>query len=249
MTQFFYVPEDLKEDFSDFLKTDLDGSNYSCTILSNWYEQQQAVSIRAAIHEIAWKSKFTNTDNTFRFLVDRFTSIKKGDMVLVDDAAYDAPCILVWTVTPKPNCYSSQMQKCNAYIELERYVNAEIDSNGTYMKPDGYRVVVPNIPCTLTRANNNYEYRLESSGVGILPNHKILINLQANPITLQAAIGDEFDWSGSRYKITDVFASELDITGTYGLMTLFAEKTNTRTAQYRKEPAIDKEGNYRYGGG
>ena len=222
---FFYIPETLKQDFADFLQTEIDGSNYTCTVIPNWHEPEQQTTLRAGIHEISWKSKFTNTDNTFKFLVDRFQTIKKGDMVMVE--GFDAPCILIWTVAGKPNCFATQIQKCNAEIAIERYQEAEIDSNGTYIKAAGWNIIIPPIPVTIAKSNNNYEYRLENAGVGILPSHKIQICLQANPVTLQVKINDEFKWAGERYVITDIFQSELDFTLSYGLLSVFAEKTNT----------------------
>lgn len=82
----FYYPPTIKDDFSQFIHTDIPNATYTFEVVRNWYARQEEgyepVYIRGLYFPINWKSKIGNSDASSNFKTDFAYTIYKGDILI-----------------------------------------------------------------------------------------------------------------------------------------------------------------------
>lgn len=217
----FYVPPTLKQDFKDWLNTDVEHANYSFQIIPNWYQQARIHPIRALYFPISWKSKIGNSDANSNFKTSYDFIIHKGDIAIREDGLI---LMLNWQVQNNPNNQSTQAIACNARFQFERHVEEVVDSRGYLIEDAHDEVIVPEIPGVYAEYTGRPDYAASYNTPGISPDHLLTVQVQFNPTTDAVRLGDEFDLMHSRYRVINRVDTELDIDRQYGIINLMARR-------------------------
>ena len=219
-----YVPPQMEADFDAYLMTDVPHVNWWFARYTDWFsEEETQEQIRGEVYPINWKSKYSGSDTASNFRVSQKTAIAKGDILVREDGEI---LMIIWNVENQVNNKTSQVQTCNLISSFERYRHAEVDGKtGKLIRAAGQETIVEDIPLIAYEVANKQEFGISYNVPGIVPNHIGTVLVQQNQQTKNLLIGDEFEWHGTRFHITDIGFGELDITGTSGMMTLYVEKT------------------------
>lgn len=216
----FYIPQSLVSDFDDYLQAPI---CKSIGKIIDWNATTQiSENIRAEITKINFKSKISNSDNATICRVSVNTSFKKGDILY--DSEKNIYYLCTWNVFEEVNCKVSQLQLCNMQVKIERFV-PEVVSNttGLVTTPASWATIVPLTRGCISRTGY-YDLETRAGSVGVVPNNKSVILLQANSASLGLKIKDEFDFHNNRYQVADLEYSELNPDETSGLIIVYAEK-------------------------
>lgn len=84
--------------------------------------------------------------------------------------------------------------------------------------------VCPDIPAVINLYAGRPDYTVSYNSPGITPDHLTNGQVQFNPTTNNIHIGDEFDWYDYRYRIIDVYHSEVDPITNTGLLNFNARR-------------------------
>lgn len=236
----FRVPRTLAADFDAFLKQDIPNTNMDFEILKNWYdkleEEYTPSYVRAEIYPDSTKSRYENTDNHLNIRASVSSGIRQGDMLIEPDGTI---YVLDWNVHLQSNNAPSRALRCNFNLEIKRYEEPEVDSEGYVVDDLGYvisgetytqdssdhmKIIVPSIPANAYRYDGRPEYVSVSGAPGTIAGALTLISVQYNNYTKEAKIGDKFDWGGNTHEIVDIDGVDVDITGTYGVLKFQAKR-------------------------
>ena len=223
----FRVPRTLAADFDRFLEQDIPDTNMDFELLHNWYDQfkddYEPYYIRGEIYPDSTKSRYENTDNNMNIRCSRTSGIRKGDMLIEPD---NTVYILDWDVHLQSNNAPSRALRCNMMLNIERFIEAEVDDLG-YERPDsksGNVKIVDRLPCNAYRYDGRPEYVTVSGAPGAEPNALTIFTVQFNHKTAQIHINDTFLWGDQTYYIVDINRVGVDIFNRYGTLKLQAKK-------------------------
>lgn len=192
----------MEADFDAFLMTDVPHVNWWFTRYANWYDQEDTQEIRGEIFPINWKSKYSGSDTASNFRVSQKTEIQKGDLLIREDGEI---LMLIWNVEDQVNNKKSQVQVCNLMATFTRHQKAVVDpATGRLVTPEGDVAIAENIPVIAYEVANKIEYSVSYNVPGIVPNHLGTVLIQYNAQTDKIQIGDEFNWHGTGFHITDI---------------------------------------------
>ena len=236
----FRVPRTLAADFDAFLNQDIPNTVMDFELLPNWYdkfrEDYQPQFIRGEIYPDSTKSRYENTDNNMNFRASVKSGIKKGDMIIEPDRTV---YILDWDVHLEHNNAPSRALRCNMYLTVKRYENAEVDDDGFVIDDQGFVVsgekydfgnegdfvkIVDRLPANAYRYDGRPEFVAVSATPGAIANALTLMTIQYNEQTKNIHVGDTFDWETETYEIVDINRVGMDIHGRYGTLKLQAKK-------------------------
>lgn len=229
-TKRFRVPHTLAADFDAFLNQDIPNTNMDFEILKNWYdkfeEDYEPQYVRGEIYPDSTKSRYENTDNNMNIRCSVSSGIRKGDMLIEPDGNI---YILDWAVHLQSNNAPSRALRCNMTLEIKRFSNqeSEYDEDGYLMYTpleDGWKVIVPQIPCNAYRYDGRPEYVVVSGTPGATPNALTRLTVQLNEKTKDIHIGDRYKWGDEWYEIVDISRVGVDISGTFGTLMIQAKK-------------------------
>lgn len=237
----FKVPRTLAADFTAFLNQDIPNAVMDFELVPDWIERTQNEGyekkyIRGEIYPDSTKSRYENTDNNMNFRADINSGIKKGDMIIEPDGTV---YILDWAVHLESNNAPSRAVRCNIYLTIQRWKDAETDEEGYVVDDLGYaistekyiqgaegehKVIVDHIPANAYRYDGRPEYVAVAGTPGTIAGALTLLTVQYNEQTKKIQIGDKFDWNNATYEIVDIDAVGLDISGEYGTLKLQAKR-------------------------
>ena len=239
-TKRFRVPKTLAADFDAFLDNDIPNTVMDFELLHNWYdkfeETYEPTYIRGELYPDATKSRYENTDNNMNIRCSLTSGIRKGDMVIEPDQTI---YILDWNGHKESNNIPSRALRCNLYLEVYQYADAETDEEGYLISEDGFvlsgskyakernehkTTVCKSIPANAYRYDGRPEYVSVSGTPGTIAGVLTLMTVQYNEETKKIKIGDFFDWQNATYEIVDVNYVGVDITSTYGTINLRAKR-------------------------
>jgi hypothetical protein len=215
------VVDTFKPDYDDFLNTDIPNVTYTFSVAHDWYSEDR-FDVRGTIYPVNWKSKYSGSDTASNFRTSLSSDVRKGDLVLRDDGAL---YMIVWEVEKSIDNKKSQAQLCNLNITFERWQEAIVNPlTGIKEEDEGFISIAANLPCIGYEMQNQMEYAIGNNTPGIIPNNKSLLYVQYNSTTDEIQINDQFDWYKNRYKVVDIAGAEIDVTGTFGILTYTCEK-------------------------
>lgn len=221
----FYIPPTIQKDFEDWLHTEVPNTNYNFELVRNWYERgmdgYEPIALRAMLFSIEWKSKVGNSDSSSNFKTDFHIPIRKGDIVIREDGHI---YMLNWSVQQHPNNQSTQAVDCNALLEFTRHVDEAVDDRGFLIAEAHDEIIAPEIPCVFSEYTGRPDYAASYNTPGISPDHLLTLQVQFNPMTQNIREGDNFRLYGSKYRVVNWVGTEVDITGSYGIINLMARK-------------------------
>jgi len=225
----FKVPRTLAADFTKFLNHDVPNAVMDFVVIQDWYaqfeEDYEERIIRGEIYADSTKSRYENTDNNMNFRAAVDSGIRKGDMLIQPDGTI---FVLDWFVALQTNNAPSRAVRCNLNLEIKRFSNqeAEYDEDGylIHKLEEGWKTVVPSIPCNAYRYDGRPEFVAVSGTPGSIPNALTLITVQYNKHTKNIHIGDRFQWGDEWYEIVDIGRVGIDITESFGTLKIQAKK-------------------------
>ena len=239
-TKRFKVPRTLAADFDRFLDQDIPNTVMDFEILKNWFDKfedgYEPRYVRGEIYPDSTKSRYENTDNNLNIRCSVTSGIRKGDMLIQPDGTI---FLLDWAVALQSNNAPSRAVRCNMNLTVFRYKNATVDEDGYLIDDEGFvvsgekysqnvkpltDVIVDNLPANAFRYDGRPEYYAVSGSPGIAPNALTIVNVQFNDQTQNIAVSDRFIWGDECYEIVDKNINGLDISGSYGTITLRAKK-------------------------
>lgn len=220
-TKQFKIPETILSDYKNYLNTDVPHAVYDFQLIQDWYEQfregYKKTMLRAEHFPINWKSKVGNSDANHNFYTSYDVPIRKGDIVIREDGVI---CMLNWTIQRYINAQTTQAIDCNHRITITREVPAEADRRGMLVAPAGTKVIVDDLPCVMSEYGGRTDLVNSQGTPGISSDAYSMVNVQYNEKTKQIRIDDELEWGFYRWRVTNVNYAEVDITNTYGILTL-----------------------------
>lgn len=223
----FRVPKTLAADFDRFLENDIPNTVMDLELLSNWYDQfdnnYEPKYIRGEVYPDSTKSRYENTDNIMNLRCSVSSGIRKGDMVIEPD---NEVYILDWNVHLESNNAPSRMLRCNMMLNIERFVEAEVDDLG-YVRPgskSGNIVIVDRLPCNAYRYDGRPEDVTVSGTPGQTVNALTIFTVQYNHKTKNIQVDDTFDWGNETYYIVDINRVGVNIFDNYGTLKIHARK-------------------------
>lgn len=225
----FRIPRTLAADFDKFLNYDIPNTVMDFALLQDWYSQfeedYEEKKIRGEIYPDSTKSRYENTDNNMNFRASVSSGIRKGDMLIDNDGKI---FVLDWNVALQSNNAPSRALRCNMYLEIKRFSNQEneYDEDGflIHRLEEGWKTIVPPIPCNAYRYDGRPEYVIVSGTPGATPNALTLLTVQYNEHTKQIHIGDRFQWGDEWYEIVDISRVGIDISNLSGTLKVQAKK-------------------------
>ena len=236
----FRVPRTLAADFDAFLNQDIPNTVMDFEVIPDWYmkfrEDYEPRYIRGEIYPDSTKSRYENTDNNMNFRASVTSGIKKGDMLVEPDGTI---YILDWDVHLESNNAPSRALRCNMFLTVERYADAEVDDDGYVIDDLGfvvsgetfdhgnegtYEKIVNHLPANAYRYDGRPEFVAVSATPGAIANALTLMTVQYNEQTKNIHIGDTFTWDRETYEIVDVNRVGIDLHGRYGTLKLQAKK-------------------------
>ena len=223
----FRVPRTLAADFDAFLNRDIPNTNMDFELLHNWYDREKEDYvpnyIRGEIYPDSTKSRYENTDNNMNLRCSVSSGIRKGDMVIEPDGTI---YILDWDVHLQSNNAPTRALRCNMYLKIQRFQEAEVDDLGyvKYDSEDGYVDIVPDIPCNVYRYDGRPEDVTVSGTPGQTVNALTIFTVQYNEKTKNIHIDDTFLWGDATYYIVDINHVGVNIGGQYGTLKIQAKK-------------------------
>ena len=240
-TKRFRVPRTLAADFDAFLNQDIPNTVMDFELLHNWYDKfaqnYEPVYIRGEIYPDSTKSRYENTDNNMNIRCSLTSGIQKGDMVIEPDGTI---FILDWDGHKESNNIPSRALRCNMYLTVYEYKDAETDEEGYIVDDEGYlvnnegyvvendeapsneniNVIVDSLPANFYRYDGRPEYVAVSGTPGTIAGVLTEMTVQFNDQSKNIKIGHYFDWLNNTYEIVDVNPSGVDITGQHGTLRL-----------------------------
>lgn len=216
----FYVPKHLIQDYKDFLQTAACKTIKYCRdiLVDNpvWVEE------RVEISGLNSKSKQYSSDNALKMSMAFDTNIQKGDMIDYNGKLY----LTTWQINEDYlNAKHTTIELLPSNLTFKRYTTAIANNiTGELIQASGYNSVFPTIRCTMV-VNGNYDARLSSGQVGLFPNNRLTISVQANSKTLGLKLDDVFSFHGNTHIIRDILYNELNYDGSTGILILHVEKT------------------------
>jgi hypothetical protein len=237
----FKVPRTLAADFTAFLNQDIPNTVMDFELIPDWIARENEEGyekkyIRGEIYPDATKSRYENTDNNMNFRADIDSGIKKGDMLIEPDGTI---YILDWAIHLESNNAPSRAVRCNMYLTVERWENAEVTDDGYLIDELGYaiptdrmtqgaegkHIIVANkIPANAYRYDGRPEYVAVSGTPGTIAGALTLLTVQFNEQTKKIRIGDKFDWGGNTHEIVDIDGVGVDINNEYGTLKFQAKR-------------------------
>lgn len=235
----FLVPRTLAADFTKFLDHDIPNAVMDFELVPDWIARQredyEKQYIRGEIYPDSTKSRYENTDNNMNFRADVASGIKKGDIIIEPDGSI---FILDWAVHLESNNAPSRAVRCNMYLTVERWQEAETDEDGYVIDDMGYvvsreeaknisgdnRIIADHIPANAYRYDGRPEYVAVSGTPGTIAGALTLLTVQYNEQTKNVRIGDKFDWGGNTHEIVDIDGVGVDINGEYGTLKFQAKR-------------------------
>jgi hypothetical protein len=210
---YFYVPSYLEDDFDDSLSI----NGKTCTLN---YNATTPTSIVVNINTLDFKSNMKGmSDNTYAIQASKSSAIKKGDYLTDPDGKV---YLISWTPAEEINCLTSQIQLCTNTFNFERFHGITYDSDGNSATPCGYDDVVTDIKGFAYRYGMGL-YDSTDGQIGIPPTQKICIGIQYNTDTSNIQISDEFSYNNKQYVITDTDYTQMNASGTDGILILYAQ--------------------------
>ena len=216
----YYIPSRMKQNYDDFLKTDICHTLYYCKDTSD--SEQKWVSFRGEISPINFKSKQYSSDNSFNLRFSLDEDIQKGDVILYDNQQY----LVTWQVN------KDKLDSKKSIIELMPYNltfrrkslgKPKVDSKtGNIIEQSKDNTVC------VTRAMNvsgsHLELRLKTGQPGLFAASRFTITVQANANTKKIAVDDYFNLMGSQYVIRDILYNQLNYDSETGLIIFEVDK-------------------------
>ena len=221
----FQIPPTIRSDYTNYLHTEVEHVIYDFRLLRSWYDQfdenKEKIMLRAEHFPINWKSKIGNSDANKNFYTDYEVKIQKGDMVIREDGLIG---MLNWSIQGYINAQTTQMIECNHRITITRELPAQADSRGMKISDAGTEVIVDDLPCVMSEYAGRPDFAVAQNTPGIQADMLTTLSMQFNEKTKNIRVGDEFFWGVFNYRIVNINYAEIDITQTYGVLTLNARR-------------------------
>lgn len=217
----FYIPPTIKNDFEDWLNTDVTNVNYDFEIIRDWYAQAAVKRIRATYFPIAWKSKIGNSDANSNFKTGYGWEIRKGDIAVREDGTI---YMLNWQVQRNPNNQSTQAIACNARLSFARHMDEALDDRGYLISEAAEKSIAPDMPCVYAEYTGRPDYAANYNTPGISADHLLTVQLQLNTKTDEIRMGDTFELMRSKYRVVNRVDSEIEIEHRHGIINLMARR-------------------------
>lgn len=221
----FKIPSTIRSDYTNYLHTEVEHVIYDFQLLRSWYDQfdetKEKVMLRAEHFPINWKSKIGNSDANKNFYTDYETRIQKGDMVIREDGLIG---MLNWSIQGYINAQTTQMIECNHRITVTREVPAQADKRGIKIADATTAVIVDDLPCVMSEYAGRPDFAVAQNTPGIQADMLTTISMQFNEKTKNIRVGDEFLWGVFNYRVVNINYAEIDISQTYGVLTLNARR-------------------------
>lgn len=193
--------------------------------LPNWFDRLAGdyvpKYIRGELYPDSTKSRYENTDNNLNIRCSESSGIKKGDMVVDEDANV---YVLDWEVSLQANNAPSRALRCNMFLTVERYHEEITDEYGYLIEPEGWSPIFEQLPANAYRYDGRPEYSAISYVPGVIPNALTLMTLQYNDKTKHIRIDDRFIWGNETYTIVDIDYVGIGLDGR-GTLKLQAKKS------------------------
>lgn len=203
-----YIPSYLQTDYDEFIDSDL---GQVCSL--NYYTSPQ--SFRAIITD-----KRDGNGNIRDLRCSKSFSIKKGDTVT--DAS-SVLYLIIETPFTDLNCIKSTIHICTNTISFERYANSTLDSSGVVTGGiSGYSSVASSTRGYFQNSSAG-SYSASVGMVGVTQSQKVMYITQYNSSTQNIRISDEFSYKSTQYVISDIDNTQLNSTGTSGLLVVYAQ--------------------------
>lgn len=196
----FYIPPTLASDFDNFLSHDIPNQVMDFKVYHNWYDNNFHIE-RAELYPDSTKSRYENTDSNMNIRFSVSADVDKGDIVIDENGRL---YILDWGINPEHNNKASRAVECNFNIELKRFEHEKTDEYGIIEEPEGWKTVVPSIPCNGYRYDGRPEFSAVAANPGVIANSLSLFTVQCNSTTKDIRIGDQFTWGTVDYEVVDV---------------------------------------------
>lgn len=174
---------------------------------------------------INWKSSVNNADMTYNLRVKLSDDLRRGDLLY--DPETGTIGMVNWNVDAMIDCKKTQVTACNIRATIKRHMPEVVDDNGMLVTEACDRVIVNNLPCVYSEIYGRYDYGKNTNSPGIVPDQTVEIKVQANKDTLQLRSGDTLKIHDIPHKIMVINRSQLDMSGTYGTLTLICERSET----------------------
>jgi len=212
----FYLPSYLESDFDDVLAT----LGESCVLN---YNAITPTSFDGLITTLDFKSNMRGLSDTTKSLqCSKSLSIKKGDYVTDSD---DNIYLVNWNPQKELNCKNCQIQICNKVFDFVRWQDSIIDSDGNSLlttTPTGYISIADDCYGYITRTGFS-QYDSAPGDAGIFQTQRIEVGVQYNTETALIEISHQFEMDNIWYIITDISTSQLNSSGTDGLLIINAQ--------------------------
>lgn len=217
----FKIPETILSDYENYLNTEVPHAVYDFQLIQDWYDQfndgYEKVMLRAEHFPINWKSKVGNSDANHNFYTSYRVPIRKGDIVIREDGII---CMLNWSIQRYINAQTTQAIDCNHRITITRDIPAVADNRGMLVTPATKKIIVDDLPCVMSEYGGRTDLTSSQGTPGVSSDSYSLVNMQYNEKTKEVRVGDEFEWGIFSWRVVNVNYAEVDITNTYGILTL-----------------------------
>lgn len=220
----FYVPPTLKQDFDNFLSSDVPDQVRDVQLIKDWYaiesEDYTPTIIRAEIYPDSSKSRYINTDLSLNVRFSKDADVKQGDYIKVDDDIF----ILNWHVFKMSNNKPSRLQYCNTRLTFTKFQDAIVDNRGLITQPAGRVNIAENIPANVYRYDGRPEWSVNRSAPGVNADAQTMLCIQYNQKTANIRAWDQFIWGGVEYVVADVHYTGMNPNLNDGMLSLQAKK-------------------------
>lgn len=205
----FYVPKTLKEDFDDFLQSDITNQVITTTVFHDWYAVDASEEYRCEWYPDSTKSRYENTDNNINVRFSLDANVHKGDIIQHTNGDL---FVLDWEIPPESNNKASRALRCNFIFKVDRWINDIVDPNtGMLVTAGHYETIVPEIPANAYHYNGRPENSVVYGTPGVVPNDLTILTVQYNSKTKLIHIKDTFFWGNDQLEIISISNIGLDL--------------------------------------
>lgn len=208
---YVYIPPTLQQDFEDVLQSPLAKSYTVNFDLTN--------VVRAILYEPS-NSQFKSPDGSFMLRASDKSVIKKGDYLSIDNTVY----LVVWAINETlPNSIKSRVQQCNAKIDIKRWHDAVLDSNGMFIDEAGYNDIVKDLWAVVYNGGRP-TFSLSNGVVGIVPSNDVVVAVQYNVSTQQIKPDDVLIINNDSCRVIGIDYTQLNTDGQSGMLLITSQK-------------------------
>lgn len=163
-----------------------------------------------------------NSDMNSNFKTDYTVRLHKGDVVIREDGSI---YLLNWKDQDQPNNQSTQAIDYNLMIEVERHIPRQLDNTTGFVVAEAHiETICPSIPAVISLYAGRPDFSTNYNVPGIHADNLVSGQIQANDTTMQMRIGDEFDYFQYRYRVVDIYHTEVDPITLKGLINFNARR-------------------------